>query len=130
MDANRAIFPKSERLSWKRHVDTLFAGGSSFIAYPLRVIYFPVEGDGSECRVSVLVNVSKKKLKRAVDRNFIKRRIRENYRLRKHMLTAAFDGGSPSLLLAFLYIDDRKTTFAVLGRAMEKALRTLGEKIQ
>jgi ribonuclease P protein component len=130
MDDRRATLPKSERLSWKRHVDALFANGSSFVAYPLRVIYFPVRNDKQDTRVSVLIHTPKKKLKHAVDRNFVKRRIRENYRLRKHILTDAFTDDGLSLLVAFLYLDNRKSAFATIGRAMEKALSTLCEKIK
>ncbi|MDR1408438.1 MAG: ribonuclease P protein component [Tannerella sp.] len=130
MDDNRATLPKSERLSWKRHVDTLFAHGSSFVAYPLRIIYFPIKNDHREANVSILIHVPKKKLKHAVDRNFVKRRIRENYRLRKHALDNVFTDGGQSLLLAFLYLDGKPSTFATLGRAMEKALKTLCERLK
>jgi ribonuclease P protein component len=130
MDGKRATLPKSERLSGKRHVDALFANGSSFVAYPLRVIYFHTEKDKRTATVSVLIHVPKKKLKHAADRNFVKRRIRENYRLRKHVLTDALaDCGGQSLLLAFLYLDSRKSAFATVGQAMEKALHTLCKKV-
>ncbi|MDR0757543.1 MAG: ribonuclease P protein component [Tannerella sp.] len=129
MDNRRATLTKSERLSGKRHVDTLFANGSSFVVYPLRVIYFHMEKDKRTETVSVLVHVPKKKLRHATDRNFVKRRIRENYRLRKHVLTGALAGGGQSLLVAFLYLDTRKSAFATVGRAMEKALHTLCRKV-
>ena len=56
---------KAERLSWKRYIDLLFLRGQSFVAYPLRVVYLPVEGTLS-VPVSFLVSVPKKKFKRAV----------------------------------------------------------------
>ncbi|MDR1602662.1 MAG: ribonuclease P protein component [Tannerella sp.] len=130
MDDKRATLPKSERLSSKSLVDALFANGSSFVAYPLRVIYSPVQDDNRTATVSVLIHAPKKKLKRAVDRNFIKRRIRESYRLRKHVLIDALaDSGGQSLLVAFLYLDSRKSAFATIGKAMEKALLTLCKKV-
>ncbi|MDR2119425.1 MAG: ribonuclease P protein component [Tannerella sp.] len=129
MDDSCATLSKNERLSGKRHIDALFVDGSSFISYPLRVIYLPMKNDKYGVRVSVLIHAPKKKLKHAVDRNFVKRRIRENYRLRKHILSGAFADGE-SLLVAFLYLDSRKSTFATIGQAMEKALHTLYEKIK
>lgn len=122
--------PRSERLSWKRHIDTLFANGSSFVAYPLRVIYLPMKKDNPETMASVLINVSKRKLKRAVDRNFVKRRIRESYRLHKDILTGTLADGEWSLLTAFLYIDNKKTPFATIDKAMTKALQTLCTKVK
>jgi len=128
MNSNRATFPKNERLSWKRHLDFLFQQGSSFVSFPLRVIYIPVDKDVSDAAVSMLVSVSKKRLKHAVDRNYIKRRIRESYRLRKHELIHLFSEKDKKLLLAFIYMDKEKSSFAKIDRAMTKVIRTLQEK--
>ncbi|MDR2139108.1 MAG: ribonuclease P protein component [Tannerella sp.] len=125
MDAKRATFPKSERLAWKRHIDRLFAEGKSFVSFPLRVVYLPVKTESVAAAISVLVSVPKKKLRHAVDRNFVKRRIRESYRLRKQAVFRSFAGRDEMLLLAFLYLDAQKDAFAVIDAAMEKALATL-----
>lgn len=69
---------KAERLSGKRLIQELFDKGSSFYLHPLKVIFLP----GGN-RNQVLVTVSKALYKRAVDRNLIKRRIREGYRINK-----------------------------------------------
>lgn len=128
MGDNRATLPKSERLYGKRLIDKLFTNGLSFVSYPLRVVYLPIS-DASETNVSVLFNVPKKKIKHAVDRNFIKRRMRESYRLQKHLVTTVLAHRRQLLLVAFLYIDDRKASFATISRAMQKALQTLSEKV-
>lgn len=63
----------------------MFAGGSrSFSVFPLRVVYLPVEE--LEADASILISVSKRRFKRAVKRNRVKRQIREAYRVNKHEL--------------------------------------------
>lgn len=130
MDDNRLTFPKKERLSLKRHTDILFAKGLSFVAYPLRVIYLPVKKEETDVpAVSVLVSVPKKKIRHAVGRNFIKRRIRESYRLRKQDLIQLFSEKEETLLVAFLYLSKEKSSYEIIDKAMEKVVRTLTEKI-
>ena len=82
----RQTLSKEERLSWKRHIDLLFAEGRSFISFPLRVVYLPVEEKELPSRVAIMASVPKKKFKRANKRNLIKRLIRESYRIHKYDL--------------------------------------------
>src|SRR5271170_3084196 len=75
-------FKKEERLCNKKLIDGLFHSGSSFLCYPFKVSWLVVE----EPRIypaQIVFSVSKKRFKRAVDRNLIKRRMREAYRLNK-----------------------------------------------
>lgn len=70
---------KTERLDKKKVIDKMFSGGArSFSVFPLRVVYLSVEE--LEAPVSILVSVSKRRFKRAVKRNRVKRQIREAYR--------------------------------------------------
>ena len=67
---------KPERLSRKKIIEKMFAGGSrSFSIFPLRVVWLPVEE--LDVSASLLVSVSKRRFKRAVKRNRVKRQIRE-----------------------------------------------------
>lgn len=118
-------FPKQERLSWKRHIDLLFANGRSFVAFPLRVIYLPVEEDALSARASVLISVPKKKFKRAVKRNLIKRRMREAYRIHKQELFDALANNQQRMLVAFLYLDKEILPFSEIEKVMQKALDIL-----
>ena len=89
-------FKKEERLAKEKHIQELFEKGSSFHLYPFRVLTLPnseAETKGNK----ILISVSKRNFKRAVDRNLIKRRIREAYRLQKDQIKGN------SLLLAFVY---------------------------
>lgn len=129
MTEKKQGFPKQERLSLKRHTDRLFTEGQSFIAYPLRVVYVRTD-EAMPARVSLLVSVPKKKFKRAVKRNYIKRLVREAYRLHKQDLIDSLTGNNRYLLLAFIYLDKELPVFATMERSVMKALRLLNEKEQ
>lgn len=118
---------KEERLSWKRHIDLLFDKGQSFVAFPLRVVYLPLESP-MPAPVSILVSVPKKKIKRAVERNYIKRQVRETWRVRKYELADVLAGKNKALFLAFVYIDKKTHPFAEMGKAMTKVIKTLRDK--
>ena len=75
-------FTKEERLCSRKYLDLLFKNGSSFLLYPFRVSYLFID-ESADVKAQVVINVPKKRYKRAVDRNLLKRRIREAYRLNK-----------------------------------------------
>ncbi|MDR1746180.1 MAG: ribonuclease P protein component [Tannerella sp.] len=126
----RQTFPKNERLCRKRLIDLLFSEGLSFVAFPLRVIYLPIDEKEMETAgLSAFVSVPKKKIKHAVDRNLLRRRIRESLRLRKGSLIRSLNEKEGSLLLAFIYLDRTITTYSVIDGGMEKLLRFIEEKV-
>lgn len=82
-------FTKQERLSGELLINELFNSGKSFFLYPFMVFYLPESlGDKTENLLKILITVPKKNYKRAVKRNFIKRRIREAYRVNKNSILA------------------------------------------
>ncbi|MFQ6602901.1 ribonuclease P protein component [Flavobacterium sp. C3NV] len=78
-------YPKKERLKSKTTIGLLFSEGKSVSKYPLRLVYRQAE-EGSDEKIKMGVSVSKKYFKKAVDRNYFKRVLRETYRLNKHLL--------------------------------------------
>jgi ribonuclease P protein component len=74
-------FKKEERLCSTKLLDKLFHSGSSFLLYPFRLMW--MQTTEQDALVQVVIQVSKRRYKRAVDRNLIKRRIRELYRIHK-----------------------------------------------
>lgn len=79
-------FTREERLKSRKVIEQLFKEGNSFAQYPLRVVWSEMEERKSDFPVQFALSVSKKKFKRAVDRNRIRRLVREAYRLNKHIL--------------------------------------------
>ena len=119
---------KSERLNKKKVIEKMFAGGSrSFSLFPLRVVYLPVEE--LEENVSILVSVSKRRFKRAVKRNRVKRQIREAYRKNKHALLEALAGRNLRLALAFIYLSDKLEESSLIEERMKTALSRVAEKV-
>jgi ribonuclease P protein component len=129
MAERKFTLSKDERISWKRHIDLLFASGDSFIAFPFRIIYITLEEE-MPAPVSIMVSVPKKKFKRAVKRNLIKRQAREAYRLQKYDLIDPITEKNKSLLVAFLYVDKVVQSVEAVEKGMRKAIRLLNEKIE
>ena len=119
---------KSERLDKKKVIEKMFAGGSrSFSVFPLRVVYLPVEE--LEAPVSILVSVSKRRFKRAVKRNRVKRQIREAYRKNKSLLVDELQRREQRLAVAFIYLSDELVATAELEEKMKIALSRISEKL-
>lgn len=119
---------KPERLSRKKIIEKMFAGGSrSFSIFPLRVVWLPVEE--LDVPASLLVSVSKRRFKRAVKRNRVKRQIREAYRLNKQPLLEALAEKDLRLALAFIYLSDELVDSTVIAEKMKIALVRIVEKV-
>lgn len=90
-------YPKNERLKSKTTIGLLFSDGKSVSKYPLRLVYRQA-AENSEEQTKIGVSVSKKYFKKAVDRNYFKRVLRETYRLNKHLLLDNLDGNYSIML--------------------------------
>ena len=90
-------FRKAERLHREKHIQELFDKGSSFYLFPFKVFVAPHPDPGYPVN-QILITVSNRNFKRAVDRNLLKRRIREAYRLQKEILPE-----SPRIIFALVY---------------------------
>ena len=99
-------YPKNEKLKSKITIGLLFTEGKSVSKYPLRLVY--KSGTfGEDEKIKMGVSVSKKNFKRAVDRNYFKRILRETYRLNKHLLIDNLD--QPYSFMFFYQTKDRLT---------------------
>ncbi|MGN7812772.1 ribonuclease P protein component [Flavobacterium sp. 22076] len=97
-------YPKNERLKSKTTIGLLFSEGKSVSKYPLRLVYRQAE-EAYQGNTKVGVSVSKKYFKKAVDRNYFKRVLRETYRLNKHLLLDNLD--KPYSFMLFYQSKDR-----------------------
>lgn len=99
-------YPKNEKLKSKITIGLLFTEGKSVSKYPLRLVYKAGTFDEGE-KIKMGVSVSKKNFKKAVDRNYFKRVLRETYRLNKHLLIDNLD--QPYSFMFFYQTKDRLT---------------------
>ena len=111
-------FPKKEKLKSKKLIEQLFSEGKSVSAFPLRLVYLetPLKDD---VIAQTGVSVSKRYFKKAVDRNRIKRLMRETYRLNKGHY---FNNITTQYALMILYIGKDKPTYALVGTKMNQLL--------
>ena len=131
----RHTFIKAERLSSKKIINRLFERGSTdvqtFYLFPFRVLYLSEPNrsghaaDGSPLLPAIVISVSKRNFKHAVDRNLVRRRIREAYRLNKSLLFGSETSLQPTYI-AFLYTAKQIISFEEIEKGMKLALRKLG----
>lgn len=118
-------FHKNERLCSKKRIETLFAGGSRVLsAYPLRAIYR--ENDIPTEMPSLLISVSKRHFKHAIERNLVKRRIREAYRINRHLLIDSLKKGQ-HIDLAFIWMSDEVSDFLTVETRIKNLLHRIAE---
>ena len=116
-------FPKQERLCGQLRIATLYKEGKRLTAFPLRVTYRRLEDDDSAPKV--LVWAPKSLFKHAVDRNRLRRLMREAYRLNAQPLHDFCQANRCSFLVAFNYMDKELRSQAEVTKAMQKALAKL-----
>jgi ribonuclease P protein component len=124
--ARKYTFPKEEHLCRKKLIEELFGKqGSSFGVYPLRLVWVASPAPTSAPPL-VLISVSKRTFKRAVDRNRLKRLIREAYRLNKYRLTEQPHGHQVALL-GIIFTGKEKSPLAVVEKKLISGiLRLIG----
>ncbi len=122
-------FRKWERISKEKTISKLFEGGAkSFCIYPIRMVY--TETDQKVPPVSVLITVPKRKIKKAVDRNKIKRQIKEAYRTQKNDLIEVVTKRNRQLIIGFIYVSDELYSSQQINECMNSLLLYIVEKQQ
>lgn len=120
-------FGNQQRLKNKILIGKLFSHGSSVSKYPLRLVYLKTE-DHSDIRIKVAVSVSKRSFKKAVDRNRIKRLIREVYRLNKDIFIKEIGADNYAFILLYTgreipCFDELQSTFVKLSEKFKQQLK-------
>jgi ribonuclease P protein component len=117
-------FPKEEHLCRKKLIEELFSKqNSSFGVYPLRIVWIKAPAL-TKAPPQVLISVSKRTFKRAVDRNRLKRLIREAYRLNKYRLTEQPDGHEIALL-GIIFTGKEKSPLTLVEKKLISAFHRL-----
>jgi ribonuclease P protein component len=112
-------FKKGEKLKKRKLITQLFADGKSLNEFPIKLIYLETEHE-SPFKVQAGVTVSKRNFKKAVDRNRIKRLLREVYRKNKYLIYQS--AHTKKHIFMFIYLDKKKIEYYLLEEKMIKLL--------
>jgi ribonuclease P protein component len=125
-------FTRPERLKSRKAISSLFRGGHSFVAYPLRVVWKESSPYlAAMSRVQVLISVPKRNFKTAVARNRLKRQIREAYRLQKQEFYDKIEASDLNISLMVSYIAKEALPFAEIEAGVRKLIRKFpGDKVK
>lgn len=125
-------YSAKEKLKSRKLMDELFAGGSSFSLFPIKVIYKEIP-QPLDFPVKAGVGASSKRFKNATDRNRIKRLLRENYRLNKLPLIEFATNHNKGLAVFFLFIDktlpDHDLLQSKMPLVIDKLINRLNETV-
>jgi ribonuclease P protein component len=122
-------FTKEERLCNKGLIDKLFHNGSSFLCYPFKASWLYIT-EPQQFPAQILFSVSKKRYKHAVDRNLIKRRMRETYRLNKQQqLYNQLGATGKQIILSVGYIGKIIEPYDLMEKKMLKLLVQLNAEL-
>jgi ribonuclease P protein component len=118
-------YPKDEKLKSKKIIDLLFTEGKSVGKYPLRLVYIPYDFE-EDVPLKMGVSVSKKYFKKAVDRNYDKRVLRECYRLNKTQLTAHLN---QKYCFMFFYQSADRLTYEEIAIKTQQLFEKFGKSL-
>ena len=121
----RNTFPLKEHLKSKSVIEQLYAKGASVTVFPLRAVFIEQAQEQQEPVAAILINVAKKRFRHAVDRNLVKRRIREAYRTSKHPFVEALENNGKKMAIAMIYIDNKHNSTAFIRKKMARLLESI-----
>ncbi|MBK8969730.1 MAG: ribonuclease P protein component [Saprospiraceae bacterium] len=122
-------FSTNERLKSRKLIGRLFREGNSYIAYPLRVVWLPVQPDDpalatfGEARAQLAISVPRRTFKTAVQRNRLKRRIREAYRLNKQLFYEKLTAADQHIALMLVLVAKEEVPYATIEAGVQKMIR-------
>ena len=120
----RFTYTKQEKLKKRKLIKELFENGKTHTVFPVRMIFLKKEHEGN-FPIQASVSVSKRNFKRAVDRNRIKRLMREIYRLNKHILYNNLD---EKYIMMYIYLAKKEKSFQIIEKKMQELMRKFLER--
>lgn len=116
---------KSERLTHSKPIQLLFEKGEEFYVFPFKIVWQKI--DRCDFPAKAMFVVPKRKFKNAVTRNFIRRIMKEAYRINKQVLYGNLLNKDASVYLAFIYIGPEKNNFETLQKPMLKVFKNISK---
>ncbi len=121
-------FSKKEKLKSQKEIELLFKQGKSINQFPIRLIY-KVKTEKSNISINFGVSVPKKKIKLAVNRNLIKRRIREAYRLNNHELKIKLLESEKEINMMVIYGSEQILSYKEIEEKIKVTLSRLRDAL-
>lgn len=115
-------FHKTERLCSQKLIEDLYRTGKRFTAFPITVHWKIIKSAPTQSPAQVLIVAPKRRLRHAVDRNRVKRIMRESYRLQKHRLYSTLEATNQKLIISLSYSHHEIYEFQSIYRKIEKAI--------
>lgn len=126
--AERFTLSKEERICSKKLINELFTGnGRSMTAFPLRVVFMKRTIVDDQPRAAMLVSVPKRYFKHAVDRNRVKRQVREAFRRNKSIINQNLTDDHEAVAMAFVWLTDEKYPSSEVENRMVRLLTRISE---
>lgn len=126
MKGNRLY--KYEKLCSRTAINNIFQGGKSAICYPLRAAFSITCAE--ETPAQFLITIPKKKIRKAVNRVLLRRRVREAYRLNRNLLLPYLKEKNISLKIAFVYLSDEIADYALIEAKMQALLLKIIDTVE
>lgn len=128
--AERFTLSKEERICSKKLINELFTGnGRSMTAFPLRVVFMKRTIVDDQPRAAMLVSVPKRYFKHSVDRNRVKRQVREAFRRNKSIITQNLTDDHEAVAMAFVWLTDEKFPSSEVENRMVRLLTRISESL-
>tara|TARA_B100001250_G_C19669432_1_gene730811 strand:- start:601 stop:975 length:375 start_codon:yes stop_codon:yes gene_type:complete len=121
-------FPKNQKLCNEKAIERLFEKGKSFSEKPFRIIY-NIDNNNEDVFIQALIVVPKKRVRLASDRNVIKRRIKEAYRLQKNELEKYLKSKNHQLNLSIIYQNHEILDYKLIEEKIKLLLSRLKEEL-
>jgi ribonuclease P protein component len=121
-------FPKNQKLCNEKAIERLFENGKSLAEKPFRIIY-NIDNNNEDIFLKALIVVPKKRVRLASERNVIKRRVKEAYRLRKSELEKYLKSNNHQLNLAIIYQKHEILDYKLIEEKIKLLLSRLKEEL-
>jgi ribonuclease P protein component len=121
-------FPKKQKLCNEIVIKEMFSNGNSFVIHTIRLVW-KEQVNSDDVAIKSIIVVPKKQLKLAADRNIVRRRMKEAYRLNKSTIENSLKNKGKQLNIAIVYQNDKRLSYKVIEEKIKLILGRLREEI-
>ena len=122
-------FRKSERVCSQRVIDEIFSSGKELRKFPFIAKYILSKQQAQQESTQIVFSVPKRRAKKAVDRNKLRRQIKEAYRLNKTEFQTYFQKSGTAIAFCLIYTGKEKEQYTFLEEKLKLILKELIAKV-